>query len=485
MRTYEELTGGFGQAVAFRARRQLARELLREQASAIVIDGRNFQLYDMAMNGVSFLPTPDAPPWQVDDVLEVDIRVHDTSAYKGRARVAREERVYGQRRVGLQLLTGFLDLHEMQRLDEEQALSQDLLDGPERLLSRIPAAYRDALLAAVHFAAFYRRTLGYHELRLQDAEAGPEEREALAQRAIEAMRPRWNALRRAAAEAALAVRGDRQALAAAKTATETLLTPLLTAAPVLHRAYNKPLGYPGDFTVMLHIYKDGFEGETAFGQVFHKLACEEPLSAGVRTRKDLIKKLTAQEHARRRAEDMPLRAMSLGCGPAREVVEYLAEGDSPPEHIHWTLIDQEEKALSVAYHDVLRGIDARQSSCTTQCLYLSFEQLIRDPLAVRGEPQDFIYCVGLFDYLNLRRAQALLETLYERLAPGGLLAVGNALGPNMHYWLAELVLDWTLIYRDRDELRRLASSLTGAGAELEILRESSEAYDFIVLRKPR
>jgi hypothetical protein len=89
---------------------------------------------------VSFLPTADAPPWQVDDVLEVDIRVHDTSAYKGRARVARDERVYGQRRVGLQLLTGFLDLHEMQRLDEEQALSQDLLDGPERLLSRIPAA---------------------------------------------------------------------------------------------------------------------------------------------------------------------------------------------------------------------------------------------------------------------------------------------------------------------------------------------------------
>jgi extracellular factor (EF) 3-hydroxypalmitic acid methyl ester biosynthesis protein len=236
---------------------------------------------------------------------------------------------------------------------------------------------------------------------------------------------------------------------------------------------------------MLHIYKDGFEGDTAFGQVFHKLACEEPLSAGVRTRKDLVKQLTAQEHARRRAEDMPLRAMSLGCGPAREVVEYLAEGDSPPEHIHWTLIDQEEKALSVAYHDVLRGIDARQSSCTTQCLYLSFEQLIRDPLAVRGEPQDFIYCVGLFDYLNLRRGQALLATLYERLAPGGLLAVGNALGPNMHYWVPELVLDWTLIYRDRDELRRLAAPLTEAGAELEILREPSEAYDFIALRKPR
>ena len=48
MRTYEELTGGFGQAIAFRARRQLAKELLREQASTITIAGDSFQLYDMA-----------------------------------------------------------------------------------------------------------------------------------------------------------------------------------------------------------------------------------------------------------------------------------------------------------------------------------------------------------------------------------------------------------------------------------------------------
>ena len=484
MRTYEELTGGFGQAIAFRARRQLAKELLREQASTITIAGDSFQLYDMAMNGVSFLAAPEGPPWCVDDILEVDIRVHETSAYLGRARVAREEQLYGQRRVGLQLLSGFLDLHEMQRLDEEQALMQDLVDGPERIVARIPVAYREALLATVHFAAFYQRILDNHEARRRDAHAIAEEREALARRAIVAIRPRWHTLRIAAAEAAAQMKGDRKALAAAKTATETLLTPLIVAAPILHRAYYKPLGYAGDFSVMLHIYKDGFEGDTAFGQVFHKLACEEPLSAGVRTRKDIVKQLTAQEHARARAAGEPLRAMSLGCGPAREVVEYLADCPSAPAGVRWTLIDQEEKALSVAYHVVLRAIDARQADCTAQCLYLSFEQLIRDPLAVRGEPQDFIYCVGMFDYLNRRRAQALLFALYERLAPGGLLAIGNALGPNNHFWMCEFACDWTLIYRDRDDLRQLAEPAIAQGATLELQCEASRAYDFILLRKP-
>ncbi len=483
MRTYEELTGGFGQAIAFRARRQLAKELLREQASTITIAGDSFQLYDMAMNGVSFL-APEGPHWRVDDVLEVDIRVHETSAYVGRARVAREEQLYGQRRVGLQLLSGFLDLHEMQRLDEEQALMQDLVDGPERIIARIPVAYREALLATVHFAAFYQRILDSYEARRRDAHAIAEEREALARRAIVAIRPRWHTLRTAAAEAAATMKGDRKALSAAKTATETLLTPLIVAAPILHRAYTKPLGYAGDFSVMLHIYKDGFEGDTAFGQVFHKLACEEPLSAGVRTRKDLVKQLTTREHARMRDAGEQLRAMSLGCGPAREVVEYLAETELPAAGIRWTLIDQEERALSVAYHDVLRAIDARHADCTAQCLYLSFEQLIRDPLAVRGEPQDFIYCVGMFDYLNRRRAQALLLALYERLSPGGLLAIGNALGPNNHAWMCEFACDWTLIYRDRDDLRQLAEGAVNQGATLELQSEASRAYDFILLRKP-
>ena len=77
------------------------------------------------------------------------------------------------------------------------------------------------------------------------------------------------------------------------------------------------------------------------------------------------------------------RLCSIGCGPAREVVEYLAETETPAVGVRWTLIDQEERALSVAYHDVLRAIDARHADCTAQCLYLSFEQLIRDPLAVR------------------------------------------------------------------------------------------------------
>lgn len=485
MRTYEELVGGVGQAVAFRARRQLARELLREHSASITIAGRSYALYDMAMSGVSFFAGAEAPNWQVNDVVPVEIRVHEAMAYQGTARVAREERVYGQRRIGLQLLSGFLDLLEMQRLDVEQALTRDLLGGPERVFDRVPADYREVLLQALHFAGTYHKKLGYHEAWL--AETGRnerEERDTLVRRAIEAIRPRWLALTRAAGQVCAPMLRDRVTLLAAKACTEALLTPLMMAAPLLHRSYHKPLGYPGDFTIMLHIYKDTFEGETAFGRVFHKLACEDPLALGVRTRKKLLKELMIGEYARRLAEGQTLRALSLGCGSAREVVEFVNELPEAPKGARWTLIDQEEKALSMAYHDVLRGIQARGGGSSAQCLFLSFEQLIRDPLAIRGEGQDFVYCVGMFDYLPKRRAQSLVQALYERVAPGGLLAIANASGPNEHFWQAELVLDWSLIYRDQATLRGLADPVASSAASIEVRSEESGAYDFLLVRKP-
>jgi extracellular factor (EF) 3-hydroxypalmitic acid methyl ester biosynthesis protein len=485
VRTYEELVGGVGQAVSFRARRQLARELLREHSAAIAIGGRSFPLYDMAMSGVSFFAGAEAPNWQVNDILEVEIRVHEATAYRGQARVAREERVYGQRRIGLQLQSGFLDLHEMQRLDVEQALTRDLLGGPERVFDRVPTDYREVLLQALHFAGTYQKKLAFHEAWLTETgRSEREERDNLVWRAIEAIRPRWQALCRSAGQVCAPLLRDRVTLLAAKACTEALLTPLMMASPLLHRAYHKPLGYPGDFTIMLHIYKDTFEGDTAFGRIFHKLACEDPLALGVRTRKKLLKELMTAEYTRRLADGQGMRALSLGCGSAREVVEFVDELPEPPRGAHWTLIDQEEKALSMAYHDVLRGIQTRGGGCAAQCLYLSFEQLIRDPLAIRGEAQDFVYCVGMFDYLPKRRAQSLVQALYERVAPGGLLAIANASGPNEHFWQCELVLDWSLIYRDQATLRGLADPVAASAASIEVRREESGAYDFLLVRKP-
>jgi cyclopropane fatty-acyl-phospholipid synthase-like methyltransferase len=68
-------------------------------------------------------------------------------------------------------------------------------------------------------------------------------------------------------------------------------------------------------------------------------------------------------------------------------------------------------------------------------------------------PQDLIYSVGLLDYVSMHRAKALTQKMYELLAPGGRLVIGNMNVCAMsNYWPMEYIVDWSLHYRDEAEM---------------------------------
>lgn len=484
-RSYEELMGSLGRTMFFRPERKRVRELWSREASPVLrIGGVEHVLHDVSMNGVSFIAKTGE--WSVGEVVDLSLLLHGEAVYAGAAKIARSEPAPGGTRVGLSLAGGFLDLPEVMRRDEEARLDRELGRGPEAVWSLLPRPYTEALMRAVHFAQYYRQVLGHHEARYRaQGQAGQEALAALALRAADALREPWTQLERAASRAALECLEHPDVLRAAKTVTETVLTPLLLDAPMIRRSYGKPLGYPGDYQVMIYYYDDAFEGDSVFARVFHKFFVEHPLSNGVRTRKDYVVGLMGEELDRvRAAGERPYAVASLGCGPAREVSDFVARRVSWPGEIRWTLIDQEEETLSVAYRIAQRGIAATGGQGTLHCLNLSFAQLLQEPALMRTlEAQDFIYSTGLFDYLRESRAQALISALFERLAPGGLIAIGNALAPNEWFWSPEMVLDWTLLYRTREQMLRLADPVA-AVAEIEVVVEPGGAYYFLLIRKP-
>ncbi len=236
---------------------------------------------------------------------------------------------------------------------------------------------------------------------------------------------------------------------------------------------------------MGYIYRNALEGDTIFGRVVHKLAVEEPLAAGVRTRKDLIKRLHHEEADRVRglATEEPFRITSLGSGLALEVTELVREQPDWGRRAHWTMVDIEENALSLAYADVHTAIRECEAPVDLRCYHTNFAKFLGAPLAATiDQPQHFIYASGLFDYIQLPQGQQVIRALYDRLAPGGLLSIGNALWPNMHFWFGEFVLAWSLLYRTREDMRAL-TGLLGDDVRFEIEAEPSEAYYFLNIRK--
>ncbi len=490
-RTYEELMGALGRAMYYRPERKRVRDLLsRDARPQLLVAGHEYPLFDISMNGVSLLVDDGQPVLTVGRETDLTLLLYGREAYRGRARVARvEPGPRNSQRVGMGLLSGFLDLPAIQHQDDDGRLERALRFGPEYWRHKIPRPFQEAVTRAAHFVHHYRRILDNHEARYRTPGGGGQAAvDALAVRALDALRGPWAEIQTEASRAAIACLEDRDVLVAAKQMTETLVTTVMMPAPLVTRTYYKPLGYAGDYQVMLYYYDNLLEGDSVFARVFHKFGAEHPLSAGVRTRKDYVIGKMAREHARVLASAGPEGATfsvtSLGCGPGREVSEYLATGTVWPGRLALTLIDQEDQALSIAYHECQREIVSRDLAASLSCLNLSFVQMLRDPSLVPvDQQQDFIVSTGLFDYLRESTAQALVLGLYQRLKSGGLLTLGNALGPNEFFWTPEFLVDWTILYRSREDMLRLARLLPES-ASVDVEVEPGNAYYFLVIRKP-
>lgn len=234
------------------------------------------------------------------------------------------------------------------------------------------------------------------------------------------------------------------------------LWPFIIGSAFMARTNLKPRGYAGDATMMQMIYDDRYEGTWAFNKLMHRHPVQHPAAEAVRNRRVLIPRLLEAHLAR--SEAVPYRVLSVACGPARELEDVFREGVDR-SRFEVTLLDQDDEALAAARGTIERVGAPRKLSLVND----SVRTLLRDRTAAeRWGRFDFIYSMGMFDYLTPPVAKAVLARLYELLAPGGGLVVGNYHVKNpsrfyMAYWL-----DWVLYYRTEEEFLDLAAGLPGA-----------------------
>ena len=73
-RSYESLMGALGRSVFFRPERQRVRELLsRDARPKLHVEGDEYPLFDVSMNGVSVLAAQGGKPWGVGETLDLSL----------------------------------------------------------------------------------------------------------------------------------------------------------------------------------------------------------------------------------------------------------------------------------------------------------------------------------------------------------------------------------------------------------------------------
>ena len=215
------------------------------------------------------------------------------------------------------------------------------------------------------------------------------------------------------------------------------------------RSFEKPRGYAGDAVMLDHIYGTG-EGRVAphpastDGQIY-AYTVNAPAPAAVRFRRKVLARLIDEAAARLGPGNASV--VSIACGHLREAD--LSVAVQSGKIGRFVAIDQDDDSIAVVDDEYgPLGVEARHGS-------------VRQILGHRIQiPKcDVIYAAGLYDYLDDKVAQRLLQIMVDALNPGGKVLVANFVPnvPDVGYM--EAFMDWWLIYRDMDQVTQLFSAL--------------------------
>jgi extracellular factor (EF) 3-hydroxypalmitic acid methyl ester biosynthesis protein len=231
---------------------------------------------------------------------------------------------------------------------------------------------------------------------------------------------------------------------------------LILCCPFSGRSALKPRGYPGDSGLMRMIYLNNYQGESTYAKLVHKHGVGHAAGQSVRDRLLLAGRMLnnyqKRTHLSRRGK---VKVLSVGSGAAFELQDIIKSPQDCGKY-HFALFDQDPVALSEAAEIVnsienslgpAPEVDYVQGSVRT----MLFSRKLRQEWG----QFDFIYALGIFDYLTTRVAKAVLDRLCELIEPRGELVIGNYHVSNPSKYFMGYWGDWFLIHRTEEEFTGL------------------------------
>jgi len=385
MLAYEDLKGSSGREIWFRAPRYEARKLFPHLPPRVRVRSSLHKLHDISLGGVAVVcsQTSDDVP-EVGEIVPLAIQQAGIPIFESNARVCRRENTVFGSKVAFSFVNGFVEFDKLLSRNVQAQIAQQSTMFSSETGELVPRDYRIFAADVLKVLGSYRDLLDENMMLARQIE-----RDFDLEGAYEACEARllqhWRGLWRTGNDLVKDILPNPEVLEATKAFTERVLTPEIRLGAVLDRSYAKPMGYPGDFEIMNQVYDWERRGNTVYQMLMHRLGLD--VLECVRTRMDSVRAKIASV-VREKGGSRAARIMSLGSGPAREVELFLADG-LKNRHVEFTLIDQEQAALSYAVEKTYPYVLNSRGHARVQCLNLSFTDILRGGGALGSlPPQD-------------------------------------------------------------------------------------------------
>lgn len=263
----------------------------------------------------------------------------------------------------------------------------------------------------------------------------------------------------------------------------TQLWNLILCSPFMARTNIRPRGYSGDSVMMNMLYTNQYEGSTTFGKLMHKHPVEHPAAQAVRNRRNIITQfLKTIKSEKLKENSKKIKVLSVACGPALELEDVL-KSQKDCSDFEFALLDQDKNALEEAESLVTKIENRFEAKIEVNYLNDSVRSMVSaSSLDGLWGKFDFIYSMGLFDYLTPPAAKVVLRQLLKILNKNGELVIGNFHISNPSRYYMEYWLDWNLYYRTEQEFLDLIKN--EAIVEKKVLFEDTGSQMFLHVKKP-
>ncbi len=438
---------------------------------------------DVASAGAA-VAAPEGTSLPPGSVLEdFEILIGDRAIWSGAATVVHESAT----RLGVRFQSGVVDLSALR----VHATLQRRLDVLREQRTMLPDAWRAAVSDVRQLLEDAK--VEVEELERRDNE-DPLRREEEEAHLFASLREHWGAefFASLAGLYELSKPLDPGLRAHARSYAASALMPLLYACPMHRRAYDKPLGYAGDFRMMELYFARRLTGDGMFGRFLHSIGQNYALGHTVVAREAVMH--DAVLDAIRAPGTGPVRILSLAAGPAIELRRILDSNVQLPRPLELILLDQDEAAHEAAHRRLSRILVERHQGAlpvALTCLHFSVRQLLKpqtdeEKRIVKETLSglDLVYSAGLYDYLPAPVAARLTHHVYGMVAPGGRLLLGNLVEAADTTWMMDYVMGWELQYRVDADMMALARGLAPEPTRLGITRDKTGYCMFLDATKP-
>ena len=252
--------------------------------------------------------------------------------------------------------------------------------------------------------------------------------------------------------------------------------PFFMLSSFLDRAFRRPGGYVSDSYITELLAQNEPEGDGYLGIYLDRWIRSRPTCQALKQRGGIITE-TIKHLTQHWQENTPLPIASIASGSAPEILNLYFRAQPP--NLHVTCIDFNHKEISSA------------ASIAHKWGFQNYITFVQDNFFLMAEgysqidisPQQMIYSVSMANCLRDREFVRILDWIYDRLLPGGIIILGNMHAANPDRILLEHILEWHSVCRSADDLKSLFTRSKFRDLPLSLQSDEYGVELFVVCKK--